>query len=343
MGPGTTRARGHGVKPPPAAAALLARVRRPEPHDHADAVREEIGAWLAASRVLGDSPRAFLAQGHLDLVARAWGDVPRGPRLAAAAKWLVLTWILDDHFDDQWIGRPTAEARRTVRALADLLGDGREDRLAPGARTAPDPAGDEDALVGAFAALWRETAGLTTPLWRARYATHFRAYLDASLGYLEAGAPEGPVPTVPEYLHQRDRDGAVLCAAGWVELAHGLDISDEAFRHPQVADVLMRFNHVICWANDLYSAPAECAAGNGKNLLRSLAVHEGLAPGAAAVRLGALCEAELATFEFLADGIARGPSWPEEVRVLARALIRFTHALIRWTATAARYRMEAAP
>ncbi|MFJ6017610.1 terpene synthase family protein [Streptomyces sp. NPDC092952] len=186
--------------------------------------------------------------------------------------------------------------------------------------------------------MWHETSTLTTTAWRTRYAGDFRAYLDASLAYLEKGGSGGDVPTVPDYLFRRDSDGAVLCAAGWVQLAHGLDIPDEAFHHPQLTDVLMRFNHVICWVNDLYSAETERAAGNGKNLLHSLEVHAGLTPAQAATRVAALCEAELATFEFLAHGIARGPAWPPQVRALARGLIRFTHALIHWTATAARYR-----
>ncbi|MEV7929085.1 terpene synthase family protein [Kitasatospora sp. NPDC088264] len=364
---------------------LLAGVARPAPHGEADALRRDVGAWLVASGVLGGDVQGFLAQGHLDLVAEAWGDVPRGPRLVAAAKWLVLTWILDDRFDDQWIGGPVTAARRTVRALTDVLGGGSgggSDGVlgsVPGGGSggglggASDGGSDGieppgDALVEAFAVLWRETAELTPPQWRSRYAAYFRAYLDTSLGYLDetplrdtafrdtafrdtafrdtpfqdlgAAAPAGAVQTVPEYLRRRDQDGAVSCAAGWIELAHGLDLADEVFRHPRVADLLMRFNHVVCWVNDLYSAEGESAAGNGKNLLRSFTVHEGLAPEEASARLGALCEAESTTLEFLADGIARDPSSPGEVRAFALGLVRFTRALIHWTATAARYHTE---
>ncbi|MFJ2809933.1 terpene synthase family protein [Kitasatospora sp. NPDC087271] len=359
---------------------LLAGVARPAPHGEADALRRDVGAWLVASGVLGGDVQGFLAQGHLDLVAEAWGDVPRGPRLVAAAKWLVLTWILDDRFDDQWIGGPVTAARRTVRALTDVLGGGSDGVLGSvpgggsGGASGGVPGGGSDggsdgieppgdALVEAFAVLWRETVELTPPQWRARYAAYFRAYLDTSLGYLDeaslrdtpfrgtafrdppfhdlgAAAPAGAVQTVPEYLRRRDQDGAVSCAAGWIELAHGLDLADEVFRHPRVADLLMRFNHVVCWVNDLYSAEGESAAGNGKNLLRSFTVHEGLAPEEASARLGALCEAESTTLEFLADGIARDPSSPGEVRAFALGLVRFTRALIHWTATAARYRTE---
>ncbi|MFD0398293.1 terpene synthase family protein [Kitasatospora sp. NPDC127121] len=368
---------------------LLAGVARPAPHGEAGALRRDVGAWLVASGVLGGDVQGFLAQGHLDLVAEAWGDVPRGPRLVAAAKWLVLTWILDDRFDDQWIGRPVTAARRTVQALTDVLdgGSGVDSDSVPGGGSdgvpdsvpggGPDGASDGgwdgieppgDALVEAFAVLWRETVELTPPQWRARYAAYFRAYLDTSLGYLDeaslrdtafrdtafhdapfrdtpfhdlgTAAPAGAVQTVPEYLRRRDQDGAVSCAAGWIELAHGLDLADEVFRHPRVADLLMRFNHVVCWVNDLYSAEGESAAGNGKNLLRSFTVHEGLAPQEASARLGALCEAESTTLEFLADGIARDPSSPGEVRAFALGLVRFTRALIHWTATAARYRTE---
>ncbi|MFJ1625904.1 hypothetical protein ACIODX_36980 [Streptomyces sp. NPDC088190] len=120
--------------------------------------------WLTAAGVLGGSPRTFLAQGHVDLIVRAWGDAPRGPGLAAAAKWLMLTWILDDRFDDQWIGRPLAGARQIVHALTDVLetprpthgsADGRACRKTentgnPG-RTGH--AGPADPLVRAFAVL----------------------------------------------------------------------------------------------------------------------------------------------------------------------------------------------
>jgi hypothetical protein len=328
---------------------FLGAVPSPSPHPDAGTIGKRVEAWLTATGVLGGSPRTFLAQGHVDLIVRAWGDAPCGPGLAAAAKWLMLTWILDDRFDDQWIGRPPAGARQTVRALTDVLeaprpthgsADGRACRKteSTGKTGGTGHTGPADPLVRVFAVLWDETAALTTPAWRARYAAHFRSYLYASLDYLEASTAGETVPTLPEYLFHRDRDGAVLCAAGWTELAHGLDISDEVYGHPQVVDVLMRFNHVVCWVNDLYSAQGESAAGNGKNLLRSLTVHEDLTPDSAAARVGALCEAELMTFEFLADGIARGPSWPEEVRAFSRALLRFAHALVHWTATARRYR-----
>ncbi|MFJ3221549.1 terpene synthase family protein [Kitasatospora sp. NPDC086801] len=374
MGISPSRSRCGLTAEPPGGPALLAGVGRPVPHGEASVLRQEVGAWLVASGVLGGDVQEFLAQGHLDLVVEAWGDVPRGPRLVAAAKWLVLTWILDDRFDEQWIGRPVAAARRTVRALTDILDGGPGGKPTGGLDGGSDgvePPGD--ALVEAFAVLWRETAGLTPPQWRVRYAAHFRAYLDTSLGYLDeaspgdaslgasvlddvslgasalddasfrdlgAAAPAGAVQTVPEYLRQRDQDGAVSCAAGWIELAHGLDLADEVFRHPRVADLLMRFNHVVCWVNDFYSAEGESAAGNGKNLLHAFTVHEGLAPEEASARLGALCEAESTTLEFLADGIARDPSWPGEVRAFALGLVRFTRALIHWTATAARYRTE---
>ncbi|MER8236339.1 terpene synthase family protein [Streptomyces sp. NPDC094049] len=285
--------------------------------------------WLEGSGAVPGDPAAFLRQGHLELVVRAWGDVPLGPRLETAAKWLVLTWIADDRFDDSWITRPPAEVRRTTRALARALGPS----------PAPVPPDREDAaLVRALSGLWTETAELTGPVWRARYSRHYRAYLDASLGYLEHRAVRGTVPTVPEYLDGRDQDGAVLCAAGWVELAHGLELGDEVWAHPRMADVLARFSHVVCWVNDLYSAPAEGLAGNGKNLLSALISHEGLDGTTASARVRALYEAELTTFVFLADGIARSPSWPPPVRHFARGLIRFTEALVHWTATARRYR-----
>lgn len=96
-------------------------VPSPSPHPDAGTIGKWVEEWLTAAGVLGGSPRTFLAQGHVDLIVRAWGDAPRGPGLAAAAKWLMLTWILDDRFDDQWIGRPLAGARQIVHALTDVL------------------------------------------------------------------------------------------------------------------------------------------------------------------------------------------------------------------------------
>ncbi|MFJ6017611.1 hypothetical protein [Streptomyces sp. NPDC092952] len=102
-------------------AALVDRVPLPDTHHRAAAVATEVRQWLTGAGLLGDELDGFLAQGHIDLVVRAWGDAPRGPNLAAAAKWLVLTWILDDRLDDQWVSRPTTEVRLTASALTDVL------------------------------------------------------------------------------------------------------------------------------------------------------------------------------------------------------------------------------
>jgi hypothetical protein len=63
----------------------------------------------------------FLEQRHVDLIAHVWGEVPYGPHLSAAAKWLVLAWVIDDHFDDLWVHEPATEAQGVVSALTGIL------------------------------------------------------------------------------------------------------------------------------------------------------------------------------------------------------------------------------
>ncbi|MFJ5921542.1 terpene synthase family protein [Kitasatospora sp. NPDC092948] len=299
-------------------AELLARTPAPAPHPHAEALHAEIAHWLTGTGLL-DAPATahFLDRGHLDLAARCWGDVPAGPGLRAATKWLVLTRILDERVD----GRDET-ARRTLAALQSLTATG---HVVPAARTEPD--GAELPLVRAFEELRRDGATLAGPDWQARSAADFRAHLDSSLDQWEAS---GSAPTVPQYLTHGGRDGATRCAAGWGELAHGLDLPDHLHRHPQLTDLLTRFRHLVRWIGDLGSTdPA-----TGQNLLRALEVHRGLPSHLAATRVAELCAAELTTLEFLADGIARGSHWPTQVRRHAQGLVRHVHALIHWTAGA---------
>ncbi|MGX4733848.1 terpene synthase family protein [Kitasatospora griseola] len=304
-------------------ADLLARTPAPAPHPHTGALRSELAHWLTATGVLdAAAATAFLDRGHLDLAARSWGDVPAGPGLRAATKWLVLTRILDEHLDGH-----DDTARRTVGALQTLTATGH----VPGARTAPD--GAEPPLVRAFEELRRDSATLAGSDWQARCAADFRSHLDSSLDRLEAA---DTAPTVPQYLTHGGRDGAGRCAAGWVELAHGLDLPDDLHRHPQLTDLLTRFQHLVRWIGDL--GPAGPATG--RSLLRALEVHRGLPPHLAAAKVADLCAAELTTLEFLADGIARGSHWPTRVRRHAQGLVRHVHALIHWTAGADGRRAE---
>ncbi|MFF0292252.1 terpene synthase family protein [Kitasatospora sp. NPDC004614] len=298
-------------------AELLAQTPLLTPHPHTDALRAEIAHWLTGTGVLDAAAAArCLDRGHLDLAARSWGDVPAGPGLRAATKWLVLTRILDEHIE---LDEPGDTTRRTVGALRALTAGGQ----VPAARSE-----DGSALVRAFEGLWRDSATLAGPDWQNRCGADFRSHLDSSLARLGAGPS---VPTVPQYLTQYGRDGAVRCAAHWVELAHGLDLPEQLYRHPQLADLLARFQHLVCWIGDL---------GAGSGMVRALEVHRGLSPHTAAARVAELCAAELTTLEFLADGLARGSHWPTQARRHARGLVRHVHALIHWTATATGHAQE---
>ncbi|MFI1521759.1 terpene synthase family protein [Kitasatospora cineracea] len=314
-------------------AGLLDRIPVPAPHPHADALREELAHWLAGTGLLDhEGAERLLEQGHLELASRCWGDLPAGPGLRTATQWLLLGWILDDHFDRHWLGDPSDEADRTVRELAALLAP----ELAPDA-VAPAP---RTALARAFRTLWQDSVALTGPAWRARQTADFRCYLESSLDFLRL---RGATPTVPQYLSHRERGGATRCAAGTVELAHRLDLPEQFHHHPQLVDLRSRFDHLVGWANDLCSYRAETATGHGNNLLCALEVHERLPQAAAAAQVAALCGAELTTLEFLAEGIACGSHWPPQVRCYVRALVRFAHALLHWMATTVRYRPEAVP
>ncbi|RKE22377.1 terpene synthase family protein [Streptomyces sp. TLI_171] len=299
------------VAPP---AVLLDRVPAPPAHPHAEALHAEIGHWLSGTGLVDDAER-FLGRGHLDLAARGWGDVPAGPGLRAAAKWLLLERILDDRIAELRRTDRSDEARGTLRDLAAVL--------AGPADPAPGPPATSPAR--ALSTLRQDSAALAGAAWTARHDADLRAWLESSLDLLGTA---GAVPTVPQYLSHRDRDGAARCAADRIELAHGLALPEQLHRHPQLTDLLARFAHLVQWIQDL--SPA--AAGRGAGLPRAVEVHEGLPADAATAKVAALCAAELTAFEFLADGIARGSHWPPQVRQYARALVRFVHALTHWAA-----------
>ncbi|WP_370270148.1 terpene synthase family protein [Streptomyces sp. V4I8] len=310
----------------------------PVKHHQAADLETSLRQWLLATGIVvsrdqgvtADPHRTverFLKQ-HVDLITHAWGDVPYGAHLQAAAKWLVITWVIDDHFDDVWIRTSVDQARTVVSALWDILA------------TQGAPAPDSHPLVRAFADLWEETCSLTDPTWQARYRRYYTDWLETALLNLEEFELPGKVPFIAQYLNRRDRDGGLLCTAGWIELAYALTLPDEVFHSPQLFDLLMRFNHIICWVNDLYSAPVEAAAGSGKNLISCYMAYERLTHAQATAQVVALCNAELRTFEFLA-GSLHDPDWTEDTCVFIHGLKKFNRALIDWTVASRRYQLTA--
>ncbi|MFJ7063151.1 terpene synthase family protein [Streptomyces microflavus] len=329
--------RGAGIEQRSIASSLRVATPSPAKHPRIEDLEIMLRKWLLETDILpsqsqeGDASimarcavERYLGQRHVDLIATAWGDARFGPHLEAAAKWLVITWVIDDHFDDVWIHTSAEDASPVISALEDILA---------GLHT---PGPESHPLVKAFTSLWDETVTLTDTSWQLRYRRYYTDYLEAALLNLSEFEQPGKVPSTAEYLNRRDRDGGLLCTAGWIELAYSLRIPDEVFHQPQVFDLLMRFNHIICWVNDLYSAPVEAMAGSGKNLISCSMAYDNLTRDQAAARVIELCNAELCTFEFLAKSL-RDPDWSSDVLAFIQYLTTFTRALIDWTAASRRY------
>ncbi|MFJ5229561.1 hypothetical protein ACIQBJ_06615 [Kitasatospora sp. NPDC088391] len=308
--------------------SLAPQVPAPPAHPHADALHAELASWpteVGLPRCAGE----FRSDRHLDLAVHGWGDAPAGPGLRAAAKWLLLGRALDEHVEQLRHAGRADEARRILRGLATAFGPGPDPDLA-GAETGCGAEPGAGPFVRAARGLRADSAALAGPDWTARHDADFRAHLESSLDRLAATSA---VPSVPQYLSHHDRDGAARCAADWTELAHGAALPEQLHRHPQLTDLLVRFAHLQYWMRDL-AARGPAAAPGGSSLLRAVEVHEGLSGSAAAGKLAALCAAELTTFAFLAEGVARGSHWPPRARGHVRALLRFTYAQAHWTADA---------
>ncbi|MFJ1751638.1 terpene synthase family protein [Kitasatospora sp. NPDC088134] len=306
------------------ASPFASQVPAPPAHPHADALHAELASWPAEAELPLEA-REFRVGHPLDLAVHGWGDAPAGPGLRAAAKWLLLAGALDGHVERLRLTGRTDEARCVLRGLATAFPS--DSGVDPGSDSTR-PEGGGTPFVRAAQGLRADSTALAGPGWTARHDADFRAHLESSLDRL-AATPA--VPTVPQYLSRHDHDGAARCAADWTELAHGAVLPEQLHRHPQFTDLLARFAHLQYWMRDLAARGATAIPGGG-SLLRAFEVHEGLSGADAAEKLTALCAAELTTFAFLAEGIARGSHWPPRARGHVRALVRFTHALAHWTA-----------
>jgi hypothetical protein len=267
----------------------------------------------------------FLRQRHAVAHAMLWPDAT-AENLWMANKWALWSWFLDDHFDEVWFRQPSDEALIITTAVKAVLRGRR-----PAAR-------GNDPLVATVRSLREEAEDTFPEAWLRHFVGRYCAYIDACLVELDRYRRPRIVPTSAQYLSLRNYAGGVFVAAGWTEIALNCRLPESVYESNEVHDLTMRFNHIVCWGNDVYAFPKEAAIGDGFNLVAVLTVHGRRELSQAVADVTRQCKAELDTLNLLSSvaGELDGPT--EDVTAYAQGLVTFVNGFLDWTSRSTRYR-----
>ncbi|WP_440073294.1 terpene synthase family protein [Streptosporangium sp. OZ121] len=299
-------------------------------HPEADRLAADTAEWIRRSGLFpatrGQAERHFISQRHAALHARIWPEADY-PRLWLANRLLTYCWWMDDVLDS-----PEPIVDIGIGDLVEALRDTSAGRPV-------DPALAAEPAVGVFRDLWSEAAGMAPPFWLSRLTTFFLDYLSVSMRHRDRLYDPARVPSLTDYLSSRNDLGAMFYATAATELAYATFLPETVYRSAEIADINMRVNHAICWANDVFGYPKENAAGDPFNLVTILATHHGMSLRQAVSRMVELINAELVTLDFLT---AVATPEQEEFHRYIDALKAMVSGLLEWMAKSVRYRGTAA-
>lgn len=134
-----------------------------------------------------------------------------------------------------------------------------------------------------------------SPQWR----TRFRGHLDGWVRSNDQAAARHrtcKVPPPEEYVPWRRVSGTLLWGFDLIEYALERELPVSTVSSSLYAELVEAAADVICWTNDLYSAPKEIQRGDPNNLLVVLRHHRGMTLQQAAVATAERVEIRAAAF-----------------------------------------------
>jgi hypothetical protein len=297
----------------------------PFPRDvnpHVEEADRQTLAWLDESGMLParDHLEGYRQARYGWLGARTYPYASR-EMLQLVTDWCVWLFAFDDAFCES--DRRAGDIARALPQLFAIL-DGNEVRLSernPFARAMLDikrriaAHGDADQL---------ERWGATT-----------KDYLVAQV-WEAANREAGIVPTLNDYIFMRRRTGAMLTVFALIDLAAGVRLTPEEWRHPDVTAVTMRANDVVVWDNDLISYVKERDAANScNNLVSVLTRHRHCSIQQAMDRIRDMRDKAIADMVALRPVLEGMES--EEVLVYVRGLEYWISGSVDYSLTSSRY------
>ncbi|MDH2424381.1 4-epi-cubebol synthase [Sphaerisporangium sp. TRM90804] len=219
-------------------------------------VDRETFSWLVASRMIEDPAELerYREAAYGWLGARTYPYAP-SHMLRLVTDWCVWLFAFDDAFCES--DRHAAEIARALPHLLAVLDDAE-----PGARV-------EDNFARALLDVKWRVAEAGNPDQLDRWRTVTKDYMFAQV-WEAANREDAVVPTYGDYIFMRRRTGAMLTVFALIDLATGLPLTPDEWRHPDVTAISQAANDVVVWDNDLLSYAKERSGVNARNNLVSV-------------------------------------------------------------------------
>ncbi|GIH76521.1 hypothetical protein Plo01_29500 [Planobispora longispora] len=168
-----------------------------------------------------------------------------------------------------------------------------------------------------------------------RWCVVTKDYLAAQV-WEAANRQDGVVPTLGDYILMRRRTGAMLTVFTLIDVASGLRLTPDEWRHPDLRAITQSANDVVVWDNDLISYAKERGAGNSvNNLVTVLARHRGYSCQRAMDEIGGMRDQAVAEMVELGASLARLRS--KAVDAYVRGLEYWISGSVDYSLTSSRY------
>ncbi|ATL46296.1 hypothetical protein COR50_03415 [Chitinophaga caeni] len=128
---------------------------------------------------------------------------------------------------------------------------------------------DGEGLAASFSDLVSRMKKISTPDWDVRFNQSMIDYLEACSWEAE-NRVQHMVPSVKDYVEKRPYTGALYADIELIEVLEKIYLPDEVRLHPDVQQLALSCNNVVCWANDLFSLAKELKHHDVHNLVIAL-------------------------------------------------------------------------
>ncbi|GGS51148.1 hypothetical protein GCM10010156_07110 [Planobispora rosea] len=296
-----------------------------EVNPHVELVDRETVEWAVTSELLDGSEMVerYRKARYGWLGARTY-PYAGYHRLRLVTDWCVWLFAFDDVFCET--DRHAAEIARSLPRFVTVLDD-----IEPGR----DSRQVDDAFARALLDIKSRIIRYGDADQLDRWCVVTKDYLAAQV-WEAANRQDRVVPTLGDYILMRRRTGAMLTVFALIDVASGLRLTPQEWRHPDLRAITQSANDVVVWDNDLISYAKEKGAGNSvNNLVNVLARHRGYSCQQAMDEIGRMRDAAVAQMVELRGVLARLGS--EAVDAYVRGLEYWVSGSVDYSLTSPRY------
>ncbi|EJD04763.1 terpenoid synthase [Fomitiporia mediterranea MF3/22] len=281
-------------------------------------VKAEADAWVRAFKAF--SPRSQYAFEKCNFSALAYPWVSR-EHLRTGCDLLILLFAIDEYTD--------VDSEAAVRDMADIV----IDALRNPEKSRPE---GEIPLGEVTRQFWERAIKTASPSSQRHMIEGFTYYIEEVVQQA-AHRDNCTQLTIASYLE--NRRGNVGSVPAYVAMELDLNLPDEVFYHPTIANLSVNVSDLLIFDNDIYSYNKEQAVGDDLSNIITIVMHEFSTDLEGAINKVVQLHAQTVK-EFL-DGLKKVPSWgPEidcQVQQYLYGLANWVRANDCWTFECGRY------